>query len=173
MPLRFQTTLRKLTDAIHSLANGKAVGPDGVSVELLKIPLNDDPALHQRLLDIVVRIWRGGEVPQQQWKDAIAMAFHNKKDRIDCSNYMGTSLVAHADEILLEIIACHLSDYYERVRILPEKQSGFRPNRSSTDYDIMFLILRLQELALKKRCPLYTCFIDFIEACNSVNRTLL
>ena len=51
--------MQELTDAIHSLANGKTVGPDGVSVELFKIVLNGDPALRRRLLDIVVHIWRG------------------------------------------------------------------------------------------------------------------
>ena len=37
MPLRLQPTMEELTDAIRSLANGKAVGPDRVSVELFKI----------------------------------------------------------------------------------------------------------------------------------------
>ena len=60
MPLGVQPTMQELTDAIRSLANGNAVGPDGVSVELLKITLNGDPALRRRLLDIVVRIWGGG-----------------------------------------------------------------------------------------------------------------
>ena len=59
MPLGVHTTMQELTDAIRSLANGKAVGPDGVSVELFKITLNGDPALRRRLLDIVVLI-RGG-----------------------------------------------------------------------------------------------------------------
>ena len=63
MPLEVQPTMQELTDAIRSLANGNAVEPEGVSVELLKIILNDDPALRQRLLDIVVRICRGGEMP--------------------------------------------------------------------------------------------------------------
>ena len=44
MPLGVQPTMQKLTDAIHSLANGKAVRPDSVSVELFKITLNSDPA---------------------------------------------------------------------------------------------------------------------------------
>ena len=35
--------MQELTDAIRSLANGKAVGPDGVSVDLFKITLNGDP----------------------------------------------------------------------------------------------------------------------------------
>ena len=123
MPLEVQPTMQELTDAIRSLANGKAVGPDGVSiVELFKITLNGDPALRRRLLDIVVCIWRG-EVPQQ-WKYAIIMVIHKKKDRTECGNYRGISLVANADNILLKIIARRLSEYCERMGILPEEQSG-------------------------------------------------
>ena len=76
----------------------------------------------------------------QQWKDAIIMILQKKKDRTECGNYRGISLVAHAGKILLKIIARRLSEYCERVRILPEEQSGFRPNRSTTD--TMFVIRR-------------------------------
>ena len=55
--------------------------------------------------------------------------------------------------------------------ILPDEQSGFRPNRFTTD--MMFVICRLQELARKKRIPLYVCFIDITKAYDSVDRTLL
>ena len=152
MPLGVQPTMKELTDAIRSLASGKkAVGPDGVSFELFKITLNGDPALRRRLLDIVVRIWGGVEVPQQ-WKDVIITVLHKKKGWTECGNYRGISLVAHAGEILLKIIARHPSEYCGRVGILPEEQSGFRPNRSTTDR--MFVIRRLQELARKKRIPL-------------------
>ena len=84
----------------------------------------------------------------QQWKDAIIMALHKKKYRTECDNYRGISLVAHAGKILLEIIARRLSEYCERLGVLPEEQSGFRPNRSTTD--VMFVIRRLQELARRK-----------------------
>ena len=59
MPLGVQPTMQELTYAIRSLANGKTVGPDGVSVELFRIPLDGNPALCRRLLDISVCIWRG------------------------------------------------------------------------------------------------------------------
>ena len=170
MPLGVQPTIQKLADAIRSLANGKAVGPDGVSVELFKITLNGDSTLHRRLLDIVVRIWRGDEVPQQ-WKCGIIMVLHKKKDRTECGNYRGISLVAYAGKILLKVIARRLSKCCERVGILPEEQSGFRPNRSTTDR--MFVISRLQELARKKRIPLYIWFISLTKAYDSVDRTLL
>ena len=74
----------------------------------------------------------------------------------------GYLLVTYAGEILLKIIARCFSDYCERLGILPEEQSGFRPNLSTTD--MMFVIRRLQELARKKRIPLYVCFIDFTKA---------
>ena len=80
-----------------------------------------------------------------------------------CGNYRVISLVVHAGTILLKIIARRLSDYC--------KQSGFRPNRSTTD--TMFVIRRLQELAWKKQIPLYVCFINLTEAYDSVDRNLL
>ena len=107
----------------------------------------------------------------QQWKDAIIMALHKKKDRTECGNYRGISLVAHAGKILLKIIARRLSEYCERVAILPEEQSCFQPNRSTTD--MMFVISQFQKLARKKRIPLCVCFIDLTKAYDSVDRTLL
>ena len=54
-----------------------------------------------------------------QWKHAIIMVLHKKKDRTECGSYRGISLVAHAGKIVLKIIARDLSEYYERVEILP------------------------------------------------------
>ena len=70
---------------------------------------------------------------------------HKKKDRTECGNYRGISPVAHAGKIPLKIIARRLSENCERAGILLEKQSGFRPNSSTTD--MMFVIRRSQELA--------------------------
>ena len=84
------------------------------------------------------------------------MVLHKTKGRTECGNYRGMSLVAHADKILLKIIARRLSEYCGRVGILPKEQSGFRPNCSTTV--MIFMIRRLQDLARKKRIPMYVCF---------------
>ena len=68
----------------------------------------------------------------QQWKNAVIMILHKKKDWTEYGNYRGISLVAHAGKVLLKIIARRLSEYCERVGILPEQQSGFQPNRSTS-----------------------------------------
>ena len=77
----------------------------------------------------------------------------------------------HAGRILLKIVGRRLSEYGERLGILPEEQSGFRPNRFNTD--IMFVIRRLHEVARKKRIPLYVCCIYLSKAYDSVDQTLL
>ena len=94
-----------------------------------------------------------------------------KKDRTECGNYRGISLVAHAGEALLKIVATRLSSYCEARNLLPEEQCGFRPHRSTTD--MMFAVQRLQKLGRKARVPLFLCFIDLQKACDSVDRTLL
>ena len=92
----------------------------------------------------------GWEEVQQQWKYVIIMVLHKKKDRTECGNYRGTSLVSHAGKILLKRVARRLlSECCERAGILSEKQSGFRSNRSTTDM-MLFVTRRLQELARKK-----------------------
>ena len=73
-------------------------------------------------------------------------------DRVRRGDYMSISLVAHAGKIPLKIIPRRFSEYCECVEILPEEQSGFRPNRSTTE--TMFVIRQLQELVLRNefRC---------------------
>ena len=87
---------------------------------------------------------------------------HKKKDRTECGNYRGISLVAHAGKVLLKIVATRLSAYCEARNLLPEEQCGFRPHRSTTD--MMFAVRRLQELGRKARAPLFLCFIDLQKA---------
>ena len=99
------------------------------------------------------------------------MVLHKNKNWTECGNYRGISLVAHAGKIMVKIIARRLSEYCESVGILPEEQSGFRPNHYTTD--VMFVIRRLQELVRKKRNPFYVYFIDLTKAYDSVDRTLL
>ena len=52
--------------ALRSMANGKAMGPDELPAELLKLGLSDSS--HEILLafhDIIVTVWMTGEVPQE------------------------------------------------------------------------------------------------------------
>ena len=157
--------------ALRSMANGKAMGPDELLAELLKLGLFDSS--HEILLafhDIIVAVWMTGEV-LQEWKYATIKVLHKKMDRTECSNYRGLSLVAHAGKVLLKIVANRLGDFCEEAGILPEEQCGFRPHRSTND--MMFVLRRLQELGRTSNTSLEICFIDLAKAYDSVARVLL
>ena len=130
--------------ALRSMANDKATGPDELPAELLKLGLSDSS--HEILLafhGIIVAVWMTAEVPQE-WKYATIKVLHKKKDRTECSNCRGLSLVAHAGKVILKIVADRLGDFCEETGILPKEQCGFRPQRSTTD--MMFVVRRLQKL---------------------------
>ena len=104
-------------------------------------------------------------------KGTTIKVLHTKLDRSNCNNYKGISLLSHAGRVLLKIVANHFSDYCEAHGILPDKQCGFRPERSTVD--MLFVVRRLQELARRRRIPLYMCFVDLQKAYNSVDREVL
>ena len=57
----------------------------------------------------------------QQGKYTIIMVLHKKTVRKECDNYRGISRIAHAGKIMLKIIVRRLSEYCERMEILPEE----------------------------------------------------
>ena len=168
--LGIEPTEEETATAMKSMANAKAVGPDGLLAELLKLGLQQDWTILRKLNRLTILIWRQGKVPQQ-WKDAVITVLHKKGDKTECGNYRGISLVSHAGKVLLYVVARRLSAYCEAKGLLSEEQCGFRPDRSTTD--MMFVVRRLQEAGRKVRVSLHMCFIDLQKAYDTVDRTLL
>ena len=158
--LGVKPTENELIGALRSMANSKAVGPDELPVELLKLGLNHDPTVLREFHRVIKLVLHQRKVPQR-WRDAVINILH-KKDRTECGNYRGISLVAHAGKVLLKIVATRLSAYCKAQNLLQEEQCGFHPNRSKTD--MMFAVRWLQELGRKARAPLFLCCINLQEA---------
>ena len=168
--LGFEPTEKELIGALRSMTNSGAVGPDELPVELLKLRINHDPTVLREFHQAIKLMWHQREVPQR-WRDAVIKVLH-KKDRAECGNYRGISLVTPAGKALLKIVATRLSAYCEARNLLPKEQCEFRPHRSTDN--IMFAVRRLQELGRKARVPLlFLCLIDLQKVYDSVDRTLL
>ena len=165
VPLGSAPTLEETRRAIPGMHSWKALGPGSLVAELLKIDEPAEPIVLERFHAILVEVWTGGEVPQQ-WKDATIKVLYKKSDRFNCNNYRGISLLSHAGKVLLKIVANRLSNYCEAHGILPDEQCGFRPERSTVG--MLFVVRRLQELARRRRIPLYMCFVDLQKAYDSV-----
>ena len=70
-----------------------------------------------------------------------------KGDKTEYGNYRGFSLVSHADNMLLKLVARILSDYCEANGLFSEEKCGFQPDRSTTD--MMNEVHWLQEIGRK------------------------
>ena len=165
-----EPTEEEIATATKAMADAKAVGPDGLPVELLKLGLQKDRTILLELHRLSTLIWRQGEVPQQ-WKDAVITVLHKKGDKTECGNYHGISLVSHAGKVLLKVVARRLSACCEARGLLPKEHCGFRLDHSTTD--MMFVVRRLQEVGRKAGVALFVCFIDLQKAYDTVDRTLL
>ena len=110
------------------MVDGKAMGPDELPAELLKLGLSDSS--HKILLafhDIIVAVWMTGEVPLE-WKDATINVLHKKKDRTECSNYRGLSLVAHAGKFSSKSWPTDLATSAKKLGPSPKNSAASDPN---------------------------------------------
>ena len=168
--LGIELTEEEIATAMKATANAKAVGPDGLPAELLKLGLQQDRTILRELHRLTILIWRQGNVPQQ-WKDAVIIVLHKKGDKTECGNYRGISLVSHAGKVLLKVVARRLIAYCEAKGLLPEEQCGCRPERSATD--MMFVVRMLQDVGRKAGVSLHMCFAHLQKAYDTVDGTLL
>ena len=110
--LEIEPTEENIITAMKAMANAKAVGPDGLPAELLKLGLQQDRTILRELHRLTIFLWCQGKVPQQ-WKDAVITVLHKKGDKTECRNYHGISLVSHAGKTLLKVVARRLRTYCE------------------------------------------------------------
>ena len=113
-----------IATAMKVMINAKAVGPDGLLAELLKLGLQQDRTILLELHRLTTLISREGKVPQQR-KDAVITVLHKKGDMTKYGNYRGISLVSHACKILLKVVARRFSAYCKAKGLLPEEQCRF------------------------------------------------
>ena len=64
-----ELTIEEVAAALRSMGL-KAVGPDELPVELLKLGLHHDPTIFREFHQIIIRVWREGKVPER-WRDAV------------------------------------------------------------------------------------------------------
>ena len=137
-------TLEKLTVAIKQLKSRKAAGVDGIPPEIWK---HGDPALHDKLHDLLVCCWEQAKLPHDFCDAAIITLYKNKGEKSDCSSYRGITLLSIAGKILARILLNSWLVPKVAEENLPESQCGFRANRGTTD--MVFLLRQLQKKCRK------------------------
>ena len=109
-------------------------------------------------------VWRTKQIPQE-WKDAMLMPLHKKKDKRICDNYRGISLLSVPGKVLALILLERLQDIIEPR--LMEAQCGFRKGHATVDQ--IWATRQTVERAAEYHTPICFSFVDFTKVYDSVN----
>ena len=93
------------------------------------------------------------------------------KDPKHCNSYRGIAVSTLPAKLYATVLNSRISLWMEANNIRSDAQFGFRPGRSCAQ--AAFILRTIVERSLLDKQPLYTCFVDFQQAYDSVPRHLL
>ena len=112
---------------LGSITTNKAIGSDGIPVELFQI-LKDDAV--NMLHSICQQIWKTQQWPQD-WKRSVFILIPKKGNAKESSNYCTIALISHTSKEMLKILQARLQQYVNHE--FPDAQAGFRKGRGTRD----------------------------------------
>ena len=158
-------TVTEVLKAVKSLKNHKAVGADGIPVEVYK----SSPAAFNLLYKLLARIWTEEIMPKDMGVAIFKMLYKRKGSPNDPTKYRCIGLLNSAYKVLSAVMLQRLM--IETKGYLQDWQAGFRQGRGCRDN---VLILRtLVDKMLKEGKPLVLTFIDYSAAFDSVTHKFL
>ena len=155
-------TKEEVYEAVKSLKNSKAAGPDGIPAELLK---HAGDSLITILHEVILSIWTNESLPLQ-WMEGALCPLYKKGDRLLCENYRGICLLNTAYKVFARILYNKLTPYANAV--VGEYQCGFRRDRSTSDQ--MFNVRLILQQGKEFNFHTHHLFIDFKAAYDSIHR---
>ncbi len=94
--------IKGVVQVIQNLKNGKAVGPDELHREVLKMLLKDKDTL-TTTTEFFNKMYNTGVLPQD-WLKSSFVTLPKKPNSSNCNDYRTTSLVTHILKIFLKIV---------------------------------------------------------------------
>ena len=151
--------------AINSMKNGKAIGSDEISTEMLK-------ALDDRNVKKITKpcniIFNTGYIPTELEKSIFITIPKNAKAQ-ECTEFRTITLMSHVTQLLLKIIQQRIANKIDKE--CSNLQSGFRKGIGTREG--IFNIRTILERTIEVQQDVYICFIDYTKAFDRVNHTKL
>ena len=167
-PLDYMISLEELKTASSVLKPGKALGIDNISNEMIRSLVNCYPEI---ILLLFNSILESNEIIPE-WVIGLIVPIHKKGSTSEPDNYRGITLMCCLGKLFIAILNNRLMRYTIRNKILSDCQLGFMAgNRCSDAHIILNNIIR--KYCHKNGSKIYSCFIDFSKAFDSIPRDLL
>ena len=165
--LNNEITLDEIKENIKLLKNKKAPGLDSITNEMIKC---SNEIMIKHLQTLFNAILNSGYYPQS-WNHGLICSIYKSGKKDDPSNYRGITLSKCLGKLFNTILHNRLQKELKKNTILSPAQAGFREDHRTSDH--IFTLFSLINKYLKKGQYLYTCFVDFHKAFDSINRDKL
>eukprot|EP01036_Dinobryon_divergens_P034126 gene34126-44094_t len=152
--------IKELRAAVKDMANDKAAGLDGFSIEIEKYLAGEEYLRTE--LAAFNEIRRSGQMPAIL-RDVL---YKGKGPKDDCNSYRGISLMSHRGKLLERLILNRLKPALKD--LIPDNQFGFT---ACPDAQMVSRLLGID--AQKGHIGLVRAYIDLTKAYDKVNREVL
>ena len=163
--LNARITTDELDSAIRTLRKGKAAGEDCISNEFL---LYSNTQLRLAILNLFNQCLNNGIYP---WNTSIVTPLHKKGDRYNPDNYRAIAVSSAIGKLFSNVLLKRLVNYRSVCCPDPTNQLGFCKEAQTMDH--IFTLDTCISKYTKQGNRLYSCFIDFRKAFDSVQREAL
>lgn len=161
--LNKEIDISEVQKAIKSLKNGKSCGLDGISNEMLKYGQH---ALTKPLTKNFSNILKTGIYPKA-WAQGYISPIYKSGNPFDPSNYRGITITSCVAKVFSSVMNNRLEEYLTENDTIHESQIAFKKKSRTSDH--MFVLRTLIDKTVKsEKKPLYTCFVDFKKAFDSL-----
>ena len=167
-PLDYEITVHELLNASYILKDNKASGHDSISNEMIKCLIEVNPTILVKLFNVILT--QNADI--KNWVVSIITPIYKSGSKTHPTNYRGISVISCLSKLFSSILQLRLKTYVLDHNILSDEQLGFREgNRTSDSHIILYSLI--QKYCQNKNQQIYSCFVDFRKAFDSVPRDLL
>ena len=167
--INFKITESEISKAINKLKNNKASGPDGILNEMIKSGGSFIVPVICKLFNLILT---HGTFPNA-WRANTLTPLHKKGDKLITDNYRGIAVCSNFCKLFCSVLHNRLSIFARENKLIPGCQIGYREKSRTSDHILTLKNLIDKYLRKQKSSYLYTCFVDFKAAFDSVWRTAL
>ena len=158
-------SLDELSRSITKLKNGKASAEDCITNEFLK---NCSPLLRKCIARVFNECLDKGVYP---WNVALVTPLHKKGDKYNPDNYRAIAVGSNLGKLFANILLDRLISFRNSNCPDPINQLGFCKDAQTSDH--IFVLNTCIQKHLSQGEYLYSCFIDFKKAFDTVCREAL
>ena len=162
-------TIKDLSDSINDLKLDKASGLDNIKNEFIKAAPHSVQAI---ILDFINLMLRTTLAPKQWCLDLI-VPIHKDGDKDNPDNYRGLCIMNTLLKLVCTMMSKRLQKFLTEEKVISPEQIGFKPKSRTSDHILTIKALVNKYVCDQKNSKLYTCFVDFKKAFDSVPQLLL